>query len=574
MPYLPKLPGGNPSQQSLAEFAGYHHNLKIEEGEFFGMENLSCACYPMLATRPLRGILGRLATPNGFSAAAGQVLTVDGSRLFLGRTELTGYLSAKGLTLQPDGEKQLVCMGAYIVIFPDKLYISTADFADCGTLEAFSRADAAQITPCDQQGNPIAPIPGAAPPEEPASGQLWLDTANAALMQYGSSGWVQLTSVFAKITAPGIGIPFRENDGVEISGCAVAECNGSHVLQRVTDDSLVILCSPVEAASGGSITVSRSVPDLDFVIECGNRLWGCKYGMAQGRAVNEIYCCALGDFRNWSRYRGTAADSFAASVGAPGIWTGAVAYQGNPIFFKEDRLYKVYPSATGAHRIVENQVAGVEAGSGKSLQVVGKYLYYLSPDGICGYDGSLPTQISRKLGYCCYRNGTAGVLGDRYYISMQHPDGEYELFCLDTQRGLWHREDNTHALGFAALPGECCMLCADGSILSLTGLHGQPEDTLQWSATSGIVGYHDPNHKYISRLSLRMELHGRVQLELQYDSDGIWHDGGSFCADTVGSFLLPVRPRRCDHFRYRLRGEGSMKLLSLTRHYASGSDCL
>ena len=28
---------------------------------------------------------------------------------------------------------------------------------------------------------------------------------------------------------------------------------------------------------------------MDYVVQSGNRLWGCKYGMADGRAVNEIY---------------------------------------------------------------------------------------------------------------------------------------------------------------------------------------------------------------------------------------------------------------------------------------------
>lgn len=31
-----------------------------------------------------------------------------------------------------------------------------------------------------------------------------------------------------------------------------------------------------------TLTVSRSVPEMDYVIECGNRLWGCKYACGRG----------------------------------------------------------------------------------------------------------------------------------------------------------------------------------------------------------------------------------------------------------------------------------------------------
>ena len=39
----------------------------------------------------------------------------------------------------------------------------------------------------------------------------------------------------------------------------------------------------------GKVTVSRLMPEMDYVIECGNRLWGCRYGTARnGQVVNEL----------------------------------------------------------------------------------------------------------------------------------------------------------------------------------------------------------------------------------------------------------------------------------------------
>ena len=38
------------------------------------------------------------------------------------------------------------------------------------------------------------------------------------------------------------------------------------------------------------------------------------------------------------------------------------------------------------------------------------------------------------------------------------------------------------------------------------------------------------------------------------------------------TFLLPVKPRRCDHLRFRISGTGAFKLFSIGRVLEAGSD--
>lgn len=53
------------------------------------------------------------------------------------------------------------------------------------------------------------------------------------------------------------------------------------------------------AARVSKIELERKAPEMDFVIECGNRLWGCRYEVTdQSRLYNEIYASKLGDFKN------------------------------------------------------------------------------------------------------------------------------------------------------------------------------------------------------------------------------------------------------------------------------------
>ena len=61
-------------------------------------------------------------------------------------------------------------------------------------------------------------------------------------------------------------------------------------------------------------------------------------------------------------------DSYAATRGSDGPFTGAADYLGSPLFFKEDCIERVYPSAAGAHQIVTVRCPGVRKGSGRSLQ--------------------------------------------------------------------------------------------------------------------------------------------------------------------------------------------------------------
>lgn len=93
---------------------------------------------------------------------------------------------------------------------------------------------------------------------------------------------------------------------------------------------------------------SRTAPDMDFVCQCGNRLWGCRYGNDGEKNINELYCCALGDFKNWNQYLGLSTDSWRASVGSDGVWTGAVNYLGSPVFFKENCIHRISVSSSGA----------------------------------------------------------------------------------------------------------------------------------------------------------------------------------------------------------------------------------
>ena len=167
------------------------------------------------------------------------------------------------------------------------------------------------------------------------------------------------------------------------------------------------LCRTLDSQTA-AVTVMRLMPEMDFVVEQGNRLWGCKYGIVDGQAVNEIYACALGDFRNWNSFAGLSTDSYAAARGSDGPFTGAAACMGGVVFFKENCMERIYPAAGGGHQIVTVPCSGVRKGAERTVAVADGVVYYLGNDGVYAFDGSMPVCVSRALGDKRYTGGVAG----------------------------------------------------------------------------------------------------------------------------------------------------------------------
>ena len=397
--------------------------------------------------------------------------------------------------------------------------------------------------------------------------------------------WVEIETVYTRIGFTSRGeIPrlFRQYDGVSISGSQKEELNGEKILYAVggdedTDDYVVVagLLREAYTDEGKQLKLERKLPPMDYVCECQNRLWGCFYGSDGEKNLNEIYCSALGDFRNFRQYLGLSTDAWTVSVGSDGPWTGAVNYLGSPTFFKENRIHRVSVSSGGAHRLEETVCRGVQRGSHKSLCVVGETLLYKSRTEVCAWQGGFPQSVSGALGEKNYYEAVAGSIGEKYYISMRDDAEVWNLFVYDLGKGLWYREDGLHALCFARCGDS--LLCIDartGKLWDLQGAAGEQETPISWLAETGVQSYETADRKCLTRFDCKLQLArgGWMKVFLNYDSGEDWLPAGEIEGRGLETVLLPVRPRRCDHLRLRLEGEGELRLFSITRKLRKGSD--
>ena len=619
MKTMQPLTGGQTSILMTSQFKGYHHEDIISDGEMYDMMNMSGDQYPSLTLRKKRGILSLDAegnTPVPLTGIHGrdQLVFIRGSQVFY------NFVPVQGLTVSTDESmlpKKIVSFGAYVCIWPDRVYFNTIDQTDSGSM---GRAWSSTVTGagismimCRGDGTDMTNIEVSDnPPESPANGDLWLDTSgdNDVLKQWGAATgeWVEVATTFVKISGTGIGAGLKEYDAIEIYGlegkaaldeklkAQIEALNGSMIVYFVNDNYIVVsglLSQAVETTDLENNTVSAGieVPDLDFICESNNRLWGCKYGLLNGQVVNEIKASKLGDFRNWNCYMGVSTDSYTASVGTDGPFTGAITQRGYPVFFKENCIHRVSGQTPSSFSIQTTIARGVQRESWRSLAVVSENIYYKARTGVMVYDGNMPQPVSENLGEMLYYDARAGVLGDKYYISMCDAEGNYTLFNYDTRYGTWYKEDATQALGFGTVDDELYFIDeVNNRICSvkgtpMNGTDGQEAD-MDWSATFDLVGvgyissgyYDNParirNGKYLSMFKIRMSLaqDAWMKLWILYDNDSDWSLLGERSGTSLQTFVLPVVPKRCDHLRVKLTGHGGVKIYDLSRIMEVGGD--
>lgn len=568
------------TRDMLDVFGGYNHNLRIGEGEFYSMKNMSSDDYPILSPRSKRGTYKTTGNPRGL-ISKDKLCYVDGGSFYIGDTKVENF----ALT---DDEKTMISMGAYVVILPDKKYINTTNPDDNGNLEAeYTSTGEVKFSLAKADGEVYGEtVSQDTAPESPTNGMLWVDTSSVphTLKQYSSasSQWVALATTYIKIEALGIGTNFEVGDGVTISGVTVEALkdtiNASHIIKAKAENYIVVIgLLEANATQSTAITVSRKMPVMDFIIENENRLWGCHYGEdANGNMVNEIYACKLGDFRNWNSFQGIASDSYAVTVGTDGKFTGAVAHLGYPVFFKENCMHKIYGNYPSNYQIQTTNCRGVQEGCEKSLATVNEVLYYKARGAVCAFDGSLPVEISSALGDVTYDRAVGGSVGNKYYLSMRNTaTSEYEVLVYDATKGMWHKEDETQVTQFCSHGGDLFYIdYADNYIKSVKGQGVLEGRNVSWEVTTGTLGTDSPDKKYISRIDVRIKLDvgARVSFYAEYNSDGEWEHLYTMTGTNLKSFAVPIRPKRCDHMRLRIVGNGEAKIYSICKTIEQGSD--
>ena len=164
LPVMDEIPA---SRDMIQEFGGYNHNFRIGDHEFFDMQNLTGDLYPLLSSRARRGKVRELAKPNGLYATD-RLVYVDGTSL---------YYNGAVVAEVSDSEKSFVSMGAYLVVWPDKIAYNTYTGEVKSLGAKFEMVGTVTFRLCKVDGVEYGDYAvGGAAPEDPKDGDFWLDT--------------------------------------------------------------------------------------------------------------------------------------------------------------------------------------------------------------------------------------------------------------------------------------------------------------------------------------------------------------------------------------------------------------
>ena len=550
----PMVYSGNFHEKTQSEFGGFDRRAAAGDGALAVSINMSAARYPALTVRPRRGVHAAVAKPNGLFCRD-CVAWVDGTRLIVDGAEVAAVTDSRKIMA---GIQQKIC------IWPDRVLYDR----ETGKLR-----------------------------------QMGLHWQGEAVFSDGTYAGEPAAANTIVIKGDQTGL-FRAGDGVTVAVVAdeyVHEAEGAFVIQEVeydsTDDETELRFledtwlkhmppgyETDTAADAGELSpfpnpgmkttvrIQRRVPELEGVFEHHNRLWGWHGGT--------ICCSKLGDPTNWEYFNGDAADSWELETGTPGDITGGISYGGRPVFFKENRIIRLYGDYPGRYSTSETESLGVEAGSGRSLAIAGDTLYYLSPQGVMAYGGGYPYPVGECFGEDRYRNAVAGSDGVRYYISVENERGVYDVFCYDTRHRVWHEEDGMELIGLD-WHGELYALEERGQVLVLgeRRVESPGEEGIATVAEFADFTEGTTRKKAVSRLVLRLEMdEGTIlDIKIRYDSRGEWELLRRLDGEMVkGQEEIVVPLRRCDHYRIRLEGSSlggcGWTLHSLTRERRVGSN--
>ena len=618
---LPQINPSSAGRDFIEAFGGYHNTERCEQNESSNELNITSDAFPVLT--PRRPRVKYWSIPNEYSAGrekiTGLIVNEDLLATFdnpsvhgfsLINTETNQILASQGYvgSTPPQGKKQICNMGSYVVIWPDKLLVNTYQYsADrIQSLEWDFKLDYdVTFTPCTLDGSDTNQVVSSTAPTVVYDGMYWLDTSvNPNVLKRwtaAQSQWVSVPTAYVRISDNHdheyAWRHLKEMDVVKISGVVgtyADTLNTDMCVWKKTDTYIVVTAlinqAFTQSVSSGKVGLKRKIPEMDFICEHNNRIWGCS------SKNHEIYASKLGDATNWYSYLGTSEDSYAATIGRGGEFTGCAAQGTGVVFFKEDCVIKVYGQYPANYQITTYEYTGVQKGCERSIKAINDVLYYKAPDGVYAYDGTIPRKISDNLGDKVYKNATAGVWRDKYYICMEDEAGVAYTFVYDTKKNLWHVEDIglndptgifvTYKDRLMFNKGSRNIIAENDDKIGDTTYPTDVDDAdgVPWAWVSGMIGFDNPGTKYISQILIRMsmEMGATLKIKIEYDSSGEYEDVTTIKNEynvsrrntpgytKVRTLEIPIIPKRCDHMRLAFEGTKTTKIFSISKRIEQG----
>jgi hypothetical protein len=309
----------------------------------------------------------------------------------------------------------------------------------------------------------------------------------------------------------------------------------------------------------GELTIKVAVPDLDYICESENRLWGVS------NETGTIYASELGVPHRFYTYGDSSTDSYAVAVGSEDEFTAICSFGGGVCCFKENKLHKILGSFPAEYYMQEYEIAGVQKGAEKTLCVINEVLLYKGVHGVYAYTGGTPRLISYELGDKAYTATAAGTDGRAYYIGMSGPYQD-ELLAYDIAHDLWMPDSKMLAEAVCSINGKVYILNGGKVFRQTEDIKNSawrvelvPSDEMMWSKK----GY--------SRIVLKAEMERGANMSVYIKLDrGHWVRAITKAATMDLTTVIPLHIGRCDRCEIKIEGQGRVMLRGILREFGEG----
>lgn len=545
---FPDIKNISAKRLSITSFSGINLSNGTPPGEWEELENMCFSDYPALCTcKPLRSTMLPNGT-TGYTWRGSELVYTVSDGIYIGGKKVNVTLS--------DGKKQLVSIGAYVVILPDWIAVNTADSS-----VKYSGTNNGSISGGVTEANTNITHPYVS-----IFKTLYMDVAEGdeRLADFAADdkvilSWRYKNKDFSRtLKIKSIGVEDYTNKGyvsIVFDTSSMPDTTYNYLYDSPftgayahINDAVATKCSSV-------------IKNLDFVIEHNNRLWGCS------SANHEIYCSKLGEPLVWDEYDGISTDSWAATIGTDGDFTGAAVYCDSVLFFKENCVHIVYGTKASNFTVSTIKLRGVQKGSENSLCISNGLLYYKAAEGIYAFNGSAAVKVDARLGDDIALTA-CGTADDRQIIMIMS-DGKAR--CYDYVHDGWYTRTVGNAVSAHNISGKLYAVTESGGRYKKVQLSGSKDSSLSvespvgFKAVTGWLGRAEI-YSYFKKLKFLIAERHQYPLSSSNVKIEIIADGGEWQTvyeqstaedrqtDEHELVISPIIPLRCQRLKIRLSG--------------------
>ena len=564
--YLPELQNElQRTTQKTVEFKGINFTNMAQDGEMRDSLNISTDNYPTLSPRKRRTVFREdLGTPTEIMSVNGKLAWIDG-------TDFVYDGVVKGRVTE--GEHFIRTITNRVVIFPDKkIYNATTDEFEAMETEYTTTGDVTfLIATNDPSEDQTITFPEGADLERHfkagdvvhLSGGTVVEANNKAVIIKNVERNVITVETSTFVAPPRdetTPTPTTDSDGHKVythsSGLVVVKTSDGNTTLRE------YYVEPYDSSAEDHLKLAREVPDLKFICEYGNRIWGVK--------DNTIYGSKLGDPFNFDYYNGLATDSYTVEVGSRGEFTGVFPYSNQLVFFKENYIHKLFGAKPSAFNIMTSYREGVKKGCHKSLRIINDMIFYLGKSGVMSYTGNLPELVSRNFGSRRFVDRVGCDNNWKYRVCLKNEFDDWAFYEYDTRLGLWLKETEEQVKDMCYHEGHLYGII-DDKIYSFD--HAEIRERFRWFREFAETNENTLYQKGYSKLYVDAKGDPDAYFTISIkENDKAWRPVYTGGFTNRKSVKIPIIVGGSDLLQIRIDGEGFVKIHSLRREVTIKGD--